>query len=154
MSFLPLPPASHLLEINIGFICGKVAIGEAKNGREKPSGALWASPLVFACGDALHTCCCLSTASTAFVPRLFTRPLFSPSSSAWRYGPCPLRVLQSKPPVALKAQQPGVVQVLEPKEAPQDCWHLPRGTPCMLLTHNICVCSQGTGPADRFEGTC
>lgn len=101
MSFLPLPPASHLLEINIGFICGKGAIGKAASGREKPSGALWASQLVFVCGsNALPTRCLLSTASTAFVPRLFTRPLFSLSCLLGITAPVPC---MWSSPEALKA---------------------------------------------------
>lgn len=51
MSFLPLPPTSHLLEINIEFICGKVTIDKAVNGWEKPGEALWVSLLTFPCGD-------------------------------------------------------------------------------------------------------
>ena len=77
MSFLPLPPASHLLEINIAFICRKVAIDKAVNSWEKPGGALRASLLGFLCGgkrslpyarSLLCTHCLLGIVSTMSSP--------------------------------------------------------------------------------------
>lgn len=49
LSFLPLPPASHLLEINIEFSCRKVVVDKAVNGWEKPGRALQVSSLAFLC---------------------------------------------------------------------------------------------------------
>lgn len=93
MSFLPLPPTSHLLEINIEFICGKVTIDKAVNGWGKPGKALWVSLLTFPCGDE-HSLPCtwlcvhhfLGTGCHQFFPICSSQGPCSPQTAQW----CPV----------------------------------------------------------------
>lgn len=152
MSFLPLPPASHLLEINIECICGKVAIDEAVNGWEKPGRALWASLLAFLCGhkrslprarSSPSVRCLLSTicprSSLSAPHKVHAHPGLP--GGVWLYGrPPSLRRGTPTPALGLgwlafKAKprlKPGITQVskLCPRSPRQGamlgpCWHLP-----------------------------
>jgi len=135
VSFLPLPPASHLLEINIEFICGKVAIDETVNGREKTqqgsSGISACFPLQ---GKALRSLCPLLTVC-ALPPQCCFHQVFPTFSSqgpcspqaAWRcsalwLSPQPVTGKSPKPALGLgclafKAKprlKPGISQVSKP----------------------------------------
>lgn len=150
MSFLPLPPTSHLLEINIEFICGKVTIDKAVNGWEKPGEALWVSLLTFPCGGErslpcswLCLRCFLGTVATSSSPSAPHKvPAHPRLPSGVQFGvfiafspPQPVTANSPKPVLgqecpALKAKlppKPGVSQASKP------CCHQspsPGGIPC------------------------
>lgn len=128
MSFLPLPPTSHLLEINIQFICGKVTIDKAVNRWEKPGEALWVSLLTFPSGDECSppapgcVCVCfLGTVATRSSPSAPHKvPAHPRLPSGVQFGVfiafSPLQPVMGSCPT-LKAKlppKPGVSQVSKP----------------------------------------
>lgn len=143
MSFLPLPPTSHLLEINIEFICGKVTIDKAVNGWEKPGEALWVSLLTFLCEDErslpcywLCVHCFLDTAATRSFPSAPHKvPAHPRLPSGVQFGvfiafSSPQPVVGSSPKPALGLECPALKAKLPPKPGVKchsrllgPCWH-------------------------------